>query len=153
MRSAVGVPARIIEGKGDKMGHEKTDKNPPGTAEKERRMQLPTHKRLMIFSGTANRALADEVAAHLGMKLGSVEIAEFANSETYVRFNDSVRGCDAFVIQSHCAPVDHHLMQQLHHDRRPQACVGEAHHGRLAVLSLRTPGQEDPRRASRSPPS
>lgn len=77
-------------------------------------MQLPTHKRLMIFSGTANPGLAREVCSHLGMKLSSVEIEEFANSEQYVRFNDSVRGCDAFVIQSHCAPVDFHLMQQLH---------------------------------------
>lgn len=77
-------------------------------------MQLPTHKRLMIFSGTANPPLAREVCSHLGMKLSPVEIEEFANSEQYVRFNDSVRGCDAFVIQSHSAPVDFHLMQQLH---------------------------------------
>ena len=76
-------------------------------------MQLPTHKHLMIFSGTAHPALAEEVATHLGMKLGRVEIAEFANSENYVRFSDSVRGCDAFVIQSICDPVDHHVMQQL----------------------------------------
>jgi ribose-phosphate pyrophosphokinase len=76
-------------------------------------VQLPTHKRLMIFSGTANRPLAEEVAAHLGMKLGGVEISQFANSETYVRFDESVRGCDAFVIQSHCAPVDHFVMEQL----------------------------------------
>lgn len=76
-------------------------------------MQLPTRKRLMLFTGTASRELAAEIATHLGMKLGHVEIEEFANSETYVRFNDSVRGCDAFVIQSHSAPVNHHLMQQL----------------------------------------
>ena len=67
----------------------------------------------MIFSGTAHPELAEEVAAHLGMKLSLVEIAEFANSETYVRFSDSVRGCDAFVIQSICDPVDHHTMQQM----------------------------------------
>ena len=76
-------------------------------------MQLPTHKRLMIFSGTANRELADEIAQHLGMKLGRVEISTFANNESYARFDDSVRGCDAFVIQSICEPVDHHIMQQL----------------------------------------
>lgn len=66
----------------------------------------------MIFSGTANEALAEEVATHLGMKLSRVELSTFANSETYVRFDDSVRGCDAFVIQSMCDPVDHHAMQQ-----------------------------------------
>ncbi|MGH2730999.1 MAG: ribose-phosphate diphosphokinase [Actinomycetota bacterium] len=76
-------------------------------------MQLPTQKRLMMFSGTANPGLAEEVATHLGMKLGDVVLSEFANSETYVRFADSVRGCDAFVIQSMCEPVDHHVMQQL----------------------------------------
>jgi ribose-phosphate pyrophosphokinase len=74
-------------------------------------LQLPTHKRLMIFSGTANRALAEEVAEHLGMKLGEVEVSTFANSETYVRFSESVRGCDAFVIQTICDPVDHNVMQ------------------------------------------
>jgi len=76
-------------------------------------VQLPTHKRLMLFSGTANRALAQEVAQCLGMKLGDVEISTFASSETYVRFGESVRGIDAFVIQSMCDPVDHHLMQQM----------------------------------------
>jgi ribose-phosphate pyrophosphokinase len=67
----------------------------------------------MIFSGAGDRGLSQEVATHLGMKLGDVEVSTFANSETYVRFTDSVRGCDAFVIQSMSAPVDHHLMQQL----------------------------------------
>lgn len=76
-------------------------------------MQQPTYKHLMIFSGTANRPLAEEVATELGMKLGDVEISEFANSETYVRFSDSVRGADVFVIQSMADPVDHHVMQQL----------------------------------------
>jgi ribose-phosphate pyrophosphokinase len=75
-------------------------------------VQLPTQKRLMIFSGTANRPLAEEVATHLGMKLGDVELQLFANSETYVRFSESVRGVDAFLIQSMCEPVDHHAMQQ-----------------------------------------
>lgn len=76
-------------------------------------MQLPTQKKLMIFSGTANRPLAEEIATHLGMRLGDVELETFANSESYVRFGESVRGCDAFVIQSICEPVDHHLVQQL----------------------------------------
>jgi ribose-phosphate pyrophosphokinase len=76
-------------------------------------LQLVTHKRLMIFSGGAHIALAEEVATTLGMKLSHVEIEAFANSETYVRFTESVRGCDAFVIQAMCEPVDHHVMQQL----------------------------------------
>jgi ribose-phosphate pyrophosphokinase len=76
-------------------------------------MQVPTYKRLMLFSGTANCVLAEEIATHLGMKLGEVEIATHANSESYVRFAESVRGKDAFVIQSASDPVDHHLMQHL----------------------------------------
>jgi ribose-phosphate pyrophosphokinase len=76
-------------------------------------VEIPTYKRMMIFSGTANRPLAEEIATHLGMKLGEVEISTFSNSESYARFSDSVRGMDAFVIQSMCAPVDHHVMQQL----------------------------------------
>lgn len=76
-------------------------------------MQLPTHKRLMIFSGTANRPLAEEVCEHLGMRLSEVEISTFANSESYARFSDSVRGCDAFIIQSISDPVDHHVMQHM----------------------------------------
>jgi ribose-phosphate pyrophosphokinase len=75
-------------------------------------VQLPTQKRLMIFSGTANEPLAQEVATYLGMKLGHVELASFANSESYVRFSESVRGVDAFVMQSMCEPVDYHVMQQ-----------------------------------------
>ena len=76
-------------------------------------MELPTYKRMMIFSGTANRPLAEEIATHLGMKLGGVEIETFANSESYTRFTESVRGRDAFVIQSMCDPVDHYVMEQL----------------------------------------
>jgi len=67
----------------------------------------------MIFSGTANRPLAEEVCEHLGMRLSEVEISTFANSESYARFSDSVRGCDAFIIQSICDPVDHHVMQHM----------------------------------------
>jgi ribose-phosphate pyrophosphokinase len=74
-------------------------------------VQVPTYKRMMLFSGTACRPLAEEVAAELHMELGEVEISPFANSETYVRFSESVRGSDAFVIQSMCDPVDHHAMQ------------------------------------------
>src|ERR687891_2945419 len=76
-------------------------------------MELPTRKHLMFFPGTANQPLAEEVVAHLGMKLSDCDISQHADSEQYVRFNESVRGCDAFVIQSHCAPVDFHVMQQL----------------------------------------
>jgi ribose-phosphate pyrophosphokinase len=76
-------------------------------------MQVSTKKRLILLSGEANRELAEEIAEHLGMKLGVVEAATFANTETYARLAESVRGADAFVIQSICEPVDHFIMQQL----------------------------------------
>ena len=78
---------------------------------------------------------------------------DFANGEIYVRFEESVRGCDAFVIQSHTAPINKWIMEQLHHGRRAQAGLGQADHRRRAVLRLRPAGQEAPRpRADLGPP-
>lgn len=76
-------------------------------------MEISIKKRAMIFSGTSNPELSEEIASHLGMRLGDVEISRFASGEVYVRFQDSVRGADAFVIQSHCDPVNEMLMEQL----------------------------------------
>lgn len=76
-------------------------------------MERPGLKRLMLFSGSANPELAEEVAKLLDVELGGVELEQFANSETYVRYEDSVRGADCFVIQSHCAPVNERIMEQL----------------------------------------
>lgn len=67
----------------------------------------------MLFSGTANRELAEEVAKLLDVELGGVEISTFANTETYVRYDESVRGADCFVIQSHSRPINEHIMEQL----------------------------------------
>ena len=67
----------------------------------------------MIFSGSAHPELAREVAGSLGMKLGRVETSRFANSETYVRFEESVRGIDAFVIQSMSDPMERHVMEHM----------------------------------------
>ena len=70
-------------------------------------------RHLMLFSGRANHALASEVAGHLGIECGSVDLRDFANGETYARFGESVRGTDAFVIQTHSAPVNERIMEQL----------------------------------------
>jgi ribose-phosphate pyrophosphokinase len=72
-----------------------------------------TEKQLMVFSGRAHPALAEEVVAALGIDLVPTQAYEFANSETYVRYEESVRGCDAFVIQSHTAPINEWLMEHL----------------------------------------
>jgi ribose-phosphate pyrophosphokinase len=76
-------------------------------------MQISVKKRAMIFSGTSNPDLAEEIAVHLGMRLGEVEVSRFASGEVYVRFHESVRGTDAFVVQSHCHPVNEMIMEQL----------------------------------------
>lgn len=76
-------------------------------------MERPGRKRLMLFSGTANPALAVEVAKLLDVELGKVEISRFASTETYVRYEESVRGADCFVIQSHSAPVNENIMEHL----------------------------------------
>jgi ribose-phosphate pyrophosphokinase len=70
-------------------------------------------RHLMLFSGRASRDLAAEVARHLGIECGSVDLRDFANGETYSRFGESVRGTDAFVIQTHSAPVNERIMEQL----------------------------------------
>ncbi len=70
-------------------------------------------KQLMVFSGRANPGLAQEVAAQLGTELVPTSAYDFANGEIYVRFEESVRGSDAFVIQSHTSPINECIMEHL----------------------------------------
>jgi ribose-phosphate pyrophosphokinase len=70
-------------------------------------------RHLMLFGGRASRDLSHEVAQHLGIECGSVDIRDFSNGETYARFGESVRGTDAFVIQTHASPVNERIMEQL----------------------------------------
>jgi ribose-phosphate pyrophosphokinase len=72
-----------------------------------------SEKRLVLISGRAHPELATEVAECLGVDLVPTSAYDFANGEIYVRFGESVRGSDAFVIQSHCAPINQWLMEQL----------------------------------------
>lgn len=67
----------------------------------------------MLFTGSANPGLADEVADLLGVSLGKLEHSVFANGEIYIRPTQSVRGTDCFVLQSHCQPINEHIMEQL----------------------------------------
>ncbi len=70
-------------------------------------------RHMMLFTGRAHPALAEEVAQLLGVELTPTRTVTYANSEIYCRFEESVRGSDAFVIQSHAAPVNEWLMEQL----------------------------------------
>lgn len=72
-----------------------------------------TKKNLMLFSGRAHPALGEAVAQELGIELVPMTARDFANGEIFVRFEESVRGCDAFVIQSHTQPLNKWLMEQL----------------------------------------
>src|SRR6476646_9033153 len=76
-------------------------------------LKKTTKKNLMVFSGRAHPQLAEEVARLLGTGLVPTSAYEFANSEIYVRYQESVRGCDAFVIQSHTAPINEWIMEHL----------------------------------------
>ncbi|WP_214056772.1 ribose-phosphate diphosphokinase [Nocardioides aquaticus] len=76
-------------------------------------MKRTTEKNLMVFSGRAHPVLAQEVADLLGTALVPQSAYEFANGELYVRFEESVRGCDAFVLQSHTAPINEWIMEHL----------------------------------------
>ncbi len=70
-------------------------------------------KRLVLASGRAHPELAQDVADHLGIELLPTTAYDFANGEIYVRFGESVRGADAFILQSHCSPINQWLMEQL----------------------------------------
>ncbi len=76
-------------------------------------VKRPTDKHLMLFTGRANPELAQSVAELMGVELTPRRLISYANSEVYVRYEESVRGSDAFVIQSHPAPVNEWLMEQL----------------------------------------
>jgi ribose-phosphate pyrophosphokinase len=70
-------------------------------------------KRLVLVSGRAHPQLAQDVAAELGIEIVPTTAYDFANGEIYVRFAESVRGAEAFVLQSHTAPINQWIMEQL----------------------------------------
>ena len=76
-------------------------------------MEIVTKKKMMLFSGTTHPALAAEIAGHLGIQLSPCRISRFASGEIYFRSEESVRGADVFVIQTHAEPVNESIMEQL----------------------------------------
>ncbi|MDP2701271.1 MAG: ribose-phosphate pyrophosphokinase [Candidatus Rokubacteria bacterium] len=68
---------------------------------------------LKLFSGNANRPLAEEIAQHLHIRLGDADVSRFSDGEVYVQINENVRGQDVFVVQPTCPPVNDHLMELL----------------------------------------
>ncbi len=70
-------------------------------------------KRLVLIAGRSHPELAQHVAKELGIDLVDTQAYDFANGEIFVRFEESVRGCDAFVLQSHTEPINKWIMEQL----------------------------------------
>ncbi len=80
-------------------------------------MQKVTTKRMSLFTGRTHPTLAQEVADHLGIEIGHPNLVEFANGEIRPRFQESIRGCDVFIMQTHCGSDGHSIndsiMEQL----------------------------------------
>ena len=74
---------------------------------------IADNNRLRLFSGSANVSLSQEVARYLGMDLGPMVRKQFADGELYVQIQESIRGCDVYLIQPTCQPVNTHLMELL----------------------------------------
>lgn len=74
---------------------------------------IADNSRLRLFSGSANVPLAQEVARYLGMDLGPMVRKRFADGELYVQIQESIRGCDVYLMQPTCCPVNDHLMELL----------------------------------------
>jgi len=82
-------------------------------SERKPRRNLSEDKRFKLFSGTANRQLSEEIATHIGVKVGEAKIQRFADGEVYFQLLENVRGVDVFVVQPTCYPVDQHLVELL----------------------------------------
>ena len=76
-------------------------------------MEIMTKKRMMLYTGTIHPTLAHEIADNLAIPVSKGEIRRFASGEIYFRADESVRGADVFVVQSHYEPVNEALMEQL----------------------------------------
>ena len=70
-------------------------------------------EKMRIFAGSSSKKLAEKIANYLDMKLSSVQIVKFADGETFVKSDESVRGCKVFIVQSTSKPVNESLMELL----------------------------------------
>jgi ribose-phosphate pyrophosphokinase len=76
-------------------------------------MELVSKKRMLLYSGRSHPELAEEIAAHLGETLGEPNLKTFKNGELHCQFDESIRGSDVFIIQTHCDPINESIMEQL----------------------------------------
>ena len=74
---------------------------------------MSVQKNIRIFSGNANRPLAEEIASYLGFPLGQAFVKRFSDGEVWVEINENVRMMDAYIIQPTSSPANEHLMELL----------------------------------------
>ena len=68
---------------------------------------------IAVFSGSANRPLAEEICAYLGLPLGAMSLANFSDGEIYCQIMENVRGKDVFIVQPTCNPVNKSIVELL----------------------------------------
>ena len=76
-------------------------------------MEIVTKKKMMLFSGTIHPALSQEISDNLGVPLSKAMLSRFADGEIYFRSEESVRGADVFILQTHADPINEAIMEQL----------------------------------------
>src|SRR5580698_5380911 len=117
-------------------------------------LPLAFNKRLMLFSGRANPALAVDIADKLGVELGPVTLKTFSNGEVYCRYEESIRGADVFIVQSTCGnphtgvTANDSLMELLF---MIDAAVGASAHRVIAVTPWFGYSRQDKKSAPREP--
>ena len=105
-------------------------------------------KKVCIFTGNANIALAQSIATHLETPLSKCKVTRFSDGESFVEINENVRGVDAFVIQPTCSPVNDHVMELLiMADALRRASAGSI----TAVIPYYGYGRQDRKVAPRTP--
>src|SRR3712207_5621609 len=117
-------------------------------------IELAYGKRLMLFSGRANPALAARIAGKLNVDLGGVTLKTFSNGEVYCRYQESIRGADVFIVQPTCAnqqtgvnPNDALMELMVMID----AAVGASAHRVIAVTPWYGYSRQDKKSAPREP--
>ncbi len=111
-RNQAGEPAKTAS-KGQRHRRSPRRKEAKPAAERKRSRNLSEDKRFKLFSGTANRPLAEEIGRHIGVPVGEAKLQRFADGEVYFQLLENVRGVDVFVVQPTCYPVDQHLVELL----------------------------------------
>ena len=126
----------------------------PQTAVDPTAIPLEYNKRLMLFSGRANPALAGEISRRIGVELGGVTLKTFSNGEVYCRYEESIRGADVFIVQPTCGnpqtgvTANDALMELLF---MIDAAVGASAHRVIAVTPWFGYSRQDKKSAPREP--